>query len=126
MKLKCLVIKPFINLPIKKNNLTQKERNYPVDFEFIKDKQFNASISIPNNYKAKEFPENYQLNNDLVDINLNYSKVQNNIVVSGNYKFKKAVYVADECTSIKSYLNTIVNKFNQYVVLEKMDEVASK
>ncbi|MDO3695785.1 DUF3857 domain-containing protein [Wenyingzhuangia sp. chi5] len=116
-----LIIKPFLNFPLDKNNLTLKERSYPVDFEYIKEKQFSATIKIPKKYKTNSLPENYSIDNDLININLNYANNGETIFVIGNYKFKKSIYVASEYDRIKTYLNTIVNKFNQYVVLEKIE-----
>ncbi|GGF69822.1 transglutaminase domain-containing protein [Wenyingzhuangia marina] len=121
-----IVIKPFLNFPKRKNNLTQEERSYPVDFEYIKDRQFSATITIPKNYIINNLPENYKVDDELVSINLSYTNNENTVFVVGNYKFKKAVYVPEEYTRVKSYLNTIVNKFNQYVVLEKTQELTSK
>ena len=121
-----LIIKPFLNFPLNKNELTQEKRTYPVDFEYIKHRQFNATIVIPKNYTINNLPENYSIDDDLVNINLRYTNIENTVFVIGNYKFKKAVYVPEEYTRIKSYLSTIVNKFNQYIVLEKTEQLVSK
>ena len=116
-----IVVKPLLNLPISKNSLTQEERTYPVDFIYPWEAMFESILEIPANYTTSGIPESYQLDNDLAQINLNYSIKDNILQVKGNYKFKKPTYVASEYAQIKDYFDQIVNKFNQPIVLEKGD-----
>lgn len=114
-----VVIKPFLNLPLSKNHLTQKKRTYPVDFIYPWEDVFESTIEIPGNFSITHIPDGYTLDNDLAEINLNYSLENNILVVKGNYKFKKSTYIAGEYSQIKYYLDQIVKEFNKPIVLEK-------
>lgn len=113
-----IVIRPFLNLPLAKNNLTQKKRAYPVDFNYPWEEEFESILPIPENFTLTELPKPYKLDNDLAEINLNYSLVDNILTSKGNYKFKKAIYVESEYSRIKYYMDQVVKYFNQIIVLE--------
>ncbi len=114
-----IVIRPFLNLPLSKNKLTQKKRTYPVDFIYPWESQFESTLEVPGDFSLTELPEGYKLENELAEINLDYSFDNNILIVKGNYKFKKSVYVANQYSRIKYYMDQIVKYFNQPVVLEK-------
>ncbi|WP_420318088.1 DUF3857 domain-containing protein [Ekhidna sp.] len=114
-----IIFKPFLNLPLQTNGLTQKTRSYPVDFTYPFSEVYESNISLPTDYSVSELPENLSIKNDLAEIELTYSKLEGGIKVVGKYQFKKAVYNANEYARIKFYLDEIVKKFNQEILLEK-------
>lgn len=114
-----VVIKPFLNLPLSENTLTQKKRTYPVDFIYPWENTFESILEIPSEFKVSELPEGYNLENELAEINLNYSLDDSILKIKGNYMFKKSTYVANEYSRIKYYLDQIVKYFNQPIMLEK-------
>jgi hypothetical protein len=116
-----VVIKPFLNLPLSKNNLTQKKRTYPVDFVYPWENIFESTLEIPSNFSIADIPTGYKLDNDLAEINLNYSLDNNILIVKGNYKFKSSTYMASEYSRIKYYLDQIVREFNKPIILEKIN-----
>lgn len=114
-----IVINPFLNLGMSKNELTQKERKYPVDFVYPSNEIFEITLIIPPGFKLNTLPESYHMDNELAEINLNYSFSENILSVEGNYNFKKSLYVSSEYSRIKSYFDIIIKKFNEKIVLEK-------
>jgi len=113
-----IVVKPFLNLPISKNPLSQKTRNYPVDFVYPYEEQFESTLEIPDGFTIATLPESYSFDNELVEVNINYTISNGTLSAKGNYKFKKAIYDVDEYTKLKFYFKQIVEYFNQPVVLE--------
>ncbi len=113
-----IVLNPFLNLPLSVNNLTQKVRSYPVDFVYPWDEQFEATMVIPDGFTLTTLPESYKMDDDLAEINLDYTFSGVTLTAIGNYRFKKAIYVATEYSKIKYYLDQIVKHFNQSIVLE--------
>lgn len=113
-----IVIKPFLDLPMSKNHLTQKSRTYPVDFVYISNYQFESTLEIPKGFTLKTPPDSYKLDNGLVEINLTYTVADRTFVATGNYNFKKSVYAASDYPKIKSYFGKIIKYFNQPIVLE--------
>lgn len=116
-----IVVKPFLNLPLAKNNLTQQNRSYPVDFIYPWENIYESTLEIPGDFSISRMPAGYKLNNDLAEINLSYSLDGNILTALGNYKFKKSTYQPNEYTKIKEYLDRIVKEFNNPIVLEKTE-----
>lgn len=118
-----LIINPFLNFVQSKNQLTEKERKYPVDFVYPSNELFEITLTIPEGFKLNNLPESYHLENELAEINLNYSVGENILRVEGNYYFKKSIYVSDEYSRVKSYIDIIIKKFNEQIVLEKTNVI---
>ena len=114
-----IILNPFLNLSIKENKLTQKERNYPVDFIHPTDTQFAITVSVPRGYEPSELPKPYSQENDLVQIELNYIQDGKVLSINGNYLFKKAIYSPKEYPLVKGFMDIITKRFNQPVVLKK-------
>ena len=117
-----IVVKPFLNLPLSENILTQENRTYPVDFIYSWEDIFESTLEIPSDFSVTTIPEGYNLDTDLAEINLSYSLENNVLIAKGNYKFKKSIYVASEYSLIKSYLDQVVKEFNTPIVLEKISQ----
>lgn len=118
---KSIIVRPFLHLPLSTNHLTQKERNYPVDFVHPWEEQFESVLNVPDNYTLASLPEPFKVDNELAEINLDYHFSNGALIAKGNYKFKKAVYAANEYPQVKGYFDEIVKRFNQPVLLELKD-----
>lgn len=118
-----IIITPFLKFPLQENKLTQKTRSFPVDFIYPKSESYKSIITLPENYQVIDLPKRFEMKNGLADIKLVYSVQDNVVTVEGEYYFKKAVYQANEYARIKSYLNTIVKKFNAQLVLIRNGEI---
>ncbi len=115
-----IAIKPFFNLCYTKNPLTQKARNYPLDFIYPFTEVFESTLTIPEGFKVSSMPESYTLSNTLVDVYLKYEIIDNVIKIDGSYQFKEAQIHQQYYSRVKSYFNIIVEKFNEQIVLEKI------
>ncbi|WP_224999403.1 DUF3857 domain-containing protein [Cesiribacter sp. SM1] len=115
-----IIVSPFLNYPIKENSLTQKKRSYPVDFIYPKKELLISRLEIPAGYKLVGVPEAFAVDNDLAEINLKYTITDNVVEASAQYHFKKGVYVSGEYARVKYYIDMIVKKFNEQLVLEKI------
>ncbi len=118
-----LVINPFLNFALSKNNLTEKERKYPVDFVYPSNELFEITVNIPKGFKLNILPESYHMDNDLAEINVNYSSSGSILSIEGNYNFKKSKYISGEYSKIKSYIDIIIKRFNEKIVLEKTNAI---
>lgn len=115
-----LILSPLFDLAIHKNPLTQEERNYPVDFEYLKKRNFLSTIVIPKGYKMINTLNSYNVENDLVEIRFTSSTInQNTLTIKGIYHFKKVVYLPSDYSDVKLYIDNIVQYFNQKIVLKK-------
>lgn len=115
-----LVLKPLLGFAPQKNELNQDERNYPVDFIYEKADEFQVAIGIPEKYQIAELPEAYKVDNDLVEISIEYIGEEKFVEVNAKYVFKKAVYQPEEYKELKSSIDTIITLFNREIVMAKM------
>jgi hypothetical protein len=108
-----IIITPFCNKTIESNPLKMKDRNYPVDMVYKNSNKFKSIIKIPNGYKLSSIPSDLVITNSLVNIFYKILPPENGIMmVQGFYDFKKDVYETADYNDLKSYFNTIVDKFN--------------
>lgn len=116
-----IIVSPFLNSPIKENQLKELRRSYPVDLIYARTKKFKSEINIPEGYQVKTLPNNYKMDNGLAEIKLEYQQIENRIVVQGTYSFKKSIYKPEEYGGVKNYFNTIIKKFNEPIVFEEIN-----
>lgn len=116
-----IIVSPFLNLAMSQNKLTQKVRTYPVDLIYPSTKEFSIELEIPSGFKLIDVPESYGMDNDLVEIALDYQTKENIVDVNASYTFKKSIYETNEYNRLKAYMNIIVKKFNEQIVLEKIN-----
>lgn len=116
-----IIISPFCNYTITENPLKQPVRNYPVDFTYRKSYLFQSTIEIPSGYKLLVKPEDLIVNTSKVRIVFRTdTQKKDSVVVVGNYEFKKDVYDVSDYTDLRSYFNSIVDKFNEKFVFVKI------
>jgi len=114
-----LILKPFLNLNITENRLTQPSRRYPVDFLYPRKELFDVSINIPEGYALNSTTEPLNINDELVDIELSYSQQGQLVKANGKYTLKKSVYEPDQYGSLKYFISQMVENFNRDLVLVK-------
>lgn len=117
-----ILIEPFEGEVITENPLKQPVRNYPIDIGYRYSKTFSVDIIIPEGYKIASIPESLTVNNK--DIKIVYTVIQkepSKVNVIGLYQFKKDVYHQSSYNDMRGYLDMIVNKFNEKLVLESTE-----
>ena len=115
-----LLIAPFLHYPPKENLLKQKKRTYPVDFIYKRTSNYGSQIIIPNGYQVVDLPENLLIDNKLVKILYDVVKEEQVIKITGIISYKKSIYEPADYKKIKQHIDTIVEKFNEQILLEKM------
>ncbi len=116
-------IHPLLYLPMAFNEMTNKNRTHPVEFEYLLNKLFKSSIKIPTDYTFKNKNiEPIVIDNDLITMKLSYTiKSESELTVLGNYMFKHNRYSVANYSKVKSYLDKIVKEFNRAVIIEKVN-----
>jgi hypothetical protein len=116
-----LVIEPFADAVIRENPLKQQARSYPVDMTYKKTNKFYAAISVPKGYKLLSKPEDMSVNNNMVRIVYSANELDDHTIqVVASYEFKKDVYPSEDYLNLKAYINMVVSKFNDKIVLVKI------
>jgi hypothetical protein len=113
-------VQPFCSFPIQANPLSEPTRTYPVDMTYKQETIFQTNLHIPDGYKVIRMPENVIIDNDMVKIQLMTNLQDNGILIlMGSYEFKKDVYPTPDYEEVRGYFRTIVDIFNEDVVLQK-------
>lgn len=116
-----IFLDPFLFETINDNPLKQKDRQYPIDFIYSKERTFVSIISIPEGYKVESLPGTKNIDDSyfLLSYEAKESPETKSISVSAKYYFKKAVYEPEDYRLLKYYYSEIVNKLNERIVLAK-------
>ena len=119
-----VAVSPFMNLPISENKLKQPERKYPVDMNFRKKRQFSSTLILPEGYEILKVPEDFRVNNALIQIDLKVERMDDAVMITGLYCFKKAVYPPKDYSNLRYYYKQIIKRFNDKIILMKTDEAS--
>jgi len=114
-----LYISPFFNEVISDNPLKQKERSYPIDMIYSKQKIYESDFTIPDNYKISFIPANENIDCEKFVLNYKTETSKNHIHISLSYLFKQSEYPAAEYANLKTYFDEIISKAAEKIVLEK-------
>ncbi len=114
-----LLITPFPGLTPSQNPLKVGFRSYPVDMVYSNANSFTAVIDIPKGYRYVESKKNVSVDNALINIQYQIENSTDKLKITGSYTFKKPVYLPHEYYDLKSYFTTIIETFNNKLVLVK-------
>jgi hypothetical protein len=117
-----IIIYPFLNFPVKENKLKEKTRNYPLDFIYPLEKSFHTFVTIPEGYRLSSYPESFSMDNGMAEIFIETVVMEESLEVLAKFTLKNAVYKPNDYSSIKAYFDMVIKKFNQAVVLEKIQD----
>jgi len=99
--------------------ITEKERKYPIDFEYPYLLKKSIEINYPKNMILKEIPNNIVLNIDDLAYNKNYlSDGQNKIFCNESFGVLKSKIFEGRYNAIKEFYTTIQNKINEKIIFE--------
>jgi hypothetical protein len=114
-----MYVSPFLNEVISDNPLKQKERTYPIDMTYPKNRVFVSTIEIPAGYQIENLPMEQTIKDPLFTMSYSATAEEGRIKVSFEYSFAKAVYAATDFSKIRFYFNEIVKKGNEKIVFSK-------
>ncbi|MCG8700430.1 MAG: DUF3857 domain-containing protein [Bacteroidales bacterium] len=117
-----ILVHPFINEPISYSPFKLAKRTYPVDMEYPFERVFKSTINIPDGYRVNYLPKNVNYDNSNIYIKYNAETIDNKVLITGMYKFKKSLYPALDYGKLKYYYYDIIKRFNDKVVLEPISE----
>ncbi|MBN1144229.1 MAG: DUF3857 and transglutaminase domain-containing protein [Bacteroidales bacterium] len=114
-----LLVTVFPGLTPSQNPLKVGFRSYPVDMVYPNSNSFKAIIDIPKGYRFNEGKKNVSVDNALVNIQYQVESTAAQLNITGSYTFKKPVYLPHEYYDLKSYFTTIIETFNNKLMLVK-------
>ncbi|MDZ4713973.1 MAG: DUF3857 domain-containing protein [Cytophagales bacterium] len=115
-----IVLSPLLGFPMKKNELVQQKRSYPIDFSYSWADKYKATVTIPAGFRITTLPENVTMDNDIAQIKISYTTAGDQLELEAEYAIKKSIYPSADYTKLKFYLDMIVRHFNESIILEKI------
>jgi hypothetical protein len=117
-----IMIDPFCSLVITENPMKQTERTYPIDFTYNSSQSFSTIIEVPEGYRLLNKPENMIINNPFGRVVYVIKEDEGNKVsVIAHFQFTKTKYEGSAYKDLKEIYNSVINKFNEKIVLVKND-----
>ena len=114
-----LFIPPFLNQSVSANIFKQNVRSLPVDMVLRYGHKYKSVIEIPEGYVVEHLPESKTYNNRVMLVTYNAAVNGNKIEIEAEYEFKRNVYLAGEYPMLKASYASIIEKFNDMIVLSK-------
>ncbi|WP_421805943.1 DUF3857 domain-containing protein [Flagellimonas sp.] len=114
---------PFLIRFFQSNPFKSSERNYPVDFGYLRNYKYMANITIPKGYRVKSLPENNNLAlpGGSGVLRFNCSTSENNVIIFFNLQLRSTQYKSEGYLFIKELFEQAVTSINQsYLVFEKV------
>ena len=117
-----IYINPFFKDRMSENPFSNPNRQYPVEFNFGRSKEYTTTINIPAGYEVVEMPENYseqfsekagfsfisQVDQDIIQMRLG--------IMNNEMKVEK-----DRYEDLRNYYANLTEFFNQQIVLKKKE-----
>lgn len=114
---------PFFVNPIRKNPFKLNDRNFPVDLGAASEERISINISLPEKFLLKEQPKDVSiaLPNQGGRYILQTRMIDNNLMVSQQLLFNKAIYSSDEYHYLKEFYNRIIQIQKSDVLIAKSE-----
>jgi len=117
---KRIIFQPFCYLSISENPFKQQSRIYPINFSYRFRESYVSTVHLPDGYQVFSKPDDLTIDNQDVKITYQTEAVnENTFRVTASYEFKKEAYDASAYIDLKDYFSTIVDKFNEKLILAK-------
>lgn len=114
-----ILINAFPLSSINENPFKAKSRKYPIDINYAKTLSISNKIVVPQDYEIEYLPEDYELNNELLQLKVSHLQSGNEITTMLTFSEKKSVYPAEDYDILKRNYNRFITALNEKVILKK-------
>jgi hypothetical protein len=97
----------------------QQIRTYPIDMIYPHLRSFVCTVKIPSGYEVEFLPDNKKFSTDELELDYQISNVEDKVLVSLMYAFKKPVFQAEEYEKIRKFYQDLIAKGSEQVVLRR-------
>ncbi|MFV1884209.1 MAG: DUF3858 domain-containing protein [Balneola sp.] len=106
---------------VKESPFKNKNRTFPVDFNYPFSETITMNIQVPENWKIDEVPESvlYQLPDQAGEFRRLVQNSGTVISLSYRYVINKTRFLPDEYENLKAFYDGMVDKLSQNIVLKK-------
>lgn len=111
---------PMFFLKTKENPFKSEKREYPVDFTFPTESNYNIIITIPDGYAVESYPEQIKIAFENMATFTYLVNVSSNRIILKVSEVQKTPIVSSEYyETLKEYYQKMVDKQNEKIVLKK-------
>lgn len=113
---------PILFDRLEENPFKLKERMYPVDFMFGREKTYILNIKLPEGYTIDELPENAKivLPENSASFTYTINQAGETIQVISKIKINNTIFSSAEYDYLKQFYNLIINKQAEQIVFKKI------
>jgi hypothetical protein len=112
---------PMFFLKTKENPFKSEKREYPVDFTFPTESNYNIIITIPDGYAVESYPEQIKIAfEDMATFTYLLNVSGNRIILKVSEVQKTPIVSSEYYETLKEYYQKMVDKQNEKIVLKKI------
>ena len=122
-----ILVNPFLFEQVEVNPFKLENREYPVDFAYLKTKYLISKITIPEGYQVESTPKPIKayLPDKQSNILINYSVMGNSISVTYKLSLAKSKFMAQEYPLLKALYAEVIKKQAEPIILKPIQNEAS-
>jgi len=107
----------------KDNPLKKEERKFSVDMNYPWAETYMMVLQVPEGYQVESLPESivYRLPDQSAQFTFGANSLGKMVQITSRIQFKKAVYTVGEYPGIKDIMSSITGRFNEMIVLKKIN-----
>lgn len=114
-----LIFKPILIFPFKSETVDISKRKYDIEKDFSEYHDINYVIKLPQNTNVSFLPNNFNLSNHLIDINISYQKENNQVLVFQKVKIKNIVINKSDFELWNKSIKELITQYNQSIIIQK-------
>ena len=111
----------FINLNLDRAYETfilEEDRKYKIELDFLLFNNSTYELEIPKNYAVSYLPPNTNFNNDLMEVEINYTAKENKIILTTKIKIKKILFDKSEKDTWNQSIRSLKKAYNESLILK--------
>ena len=122
-----IIVNPFLFEQITDNPFKLEERQYPVDFAYLRSKYLISNIIIPDGYIVSELPKPIvmSLPDKSMSVKVQFQVQGNKLTTIFKYSINKTLFLPEEYANLKMIYEQIIKKQAEPIILKPTNDAAS-
>lgn len=112
------LLKPILLFPLKESTIDTEKRKLPIQKDYTYFYDINYTYSIPEHLKIDFIPKDAKFSNDLIDFEINYKTVSNQILVNQKIKSKTLLINPNDFEKWNQSIQELNKNYNQSIILK--------
>ncbi|OIQ30081.1 MAG: transglutaminase [Bacteroidetes bacterium MedPE-SWsnd-G2] len=112
----------YINLNLNKDlssYIVEKNRIHPIDFDYKIKNEYHTKFNLPEGYRINYLPENFEVNNELISIQITYKLIDNTIHYTHSYSLNFLTLNKEQQVELNSIIKKTEKAYKELIILSK-------